>query len=359
MQSRTTKGRGAGYNPPNRFEELSVGPPPDDIAQYFEEPDIGQKVPTAYYLDNTRTILSKNDSPDLGFQFSINPYRGCEHGCIYCYARPSHEYLGFSSGVDFETKILVKLHAARLLEEEFQKPSWEPQSIMVSGNTDCYQPVERKLEITRQCLQTFLKYRNPLSMITKNALVQRDIDLLRELASLNLVCIVMSVTTLDNQLARIMEPRTSAPHKRLETIEMLAKNGIPVGVNASPIIPGLNDLEIPSILRAAAERGATSAGHTIVRLSYSIKDLFLDWLKRNLPDKAPKIINRIRDVRGGKLTDSDFGSRMSGEGVYADSIHQLFDSSCRRYHLNERRLELRTDRFKRHSPQLNFFPASP
>ncbi len=355
MHSGTIKGRGAGFNPPNRFEELHVGPPPEDLAQYFEEPDVERKVPTKFYLDSTKTILSKNDSPDLGFSFSINPYRGCEHGCIYCYARPSHEYLGFSSGIDFETKILVKLHAARLLEEEFQKPSWEPQVVAFSGNTDCYQPIERELEITRQCVQVFLKYRNPVGIITKNALILRDLDLLKELASLNLVCVTLSITTLDNHLARIMEPRTSAPHKRLETIEVLAKNGIPAGVNLAPVIPGLNDVEIPAILKAASEHGATFAGHTIVRLSYALKDLFVDWVKRHLPEKAPKIINRIRSVRGGKMSDSNFGKRMTGEGKLAESIHQLFDSSCKRYHLKEERIHLTTATFTRDFSQLEMF----
>lgn len=349
------KGRGAAFNPPNRFEKLSVGPPPADLAQYFEEPEEHRSIPTAYYIDNTKTILAYNDSPDLGFRYSINPYRGCEHGCIYCYARPSHEYLGFSSGIDFETKILVKLDAAKLLEDELLRPSWEPQAVAFSGNTDCYQPVERQLQITRQCVQVFLKYRNPFFMITKNALIQRDVDLLKALASRNLVFVVISVTTLDNHLARIMEPRTSAPHKRLETIEVLANNGIPVGVNAAPIIPGLNDSEIPAILKAAAERGATHAGHTMVRLSYALKDLFVDWLRRHFPDRASKTINRIREVRGGKLSDSEFGSRMTGEGEYADSIHQLFESSCTRYRLNEQHLHLTTSLFTRDPTQLRLF----
>lgn len=355
MNLHPIKGRSAAFNPPNRFETLSIGPPPADLAQYFEEPEEHRTIPTRYYIDNSKTILAHNDSPDLGFRYSINPYRGCEHGCIYCYARPSHEYLGFSSGIDFETKILVKTEAARLLAEEFSKPSWEPQVVAFSGNTDCYQPIERTLGITRQCIQVFLEHRNPFSMITKNALIQRDIDLLRELASMNLVFVLISVTTLDNHLSRIMEPRTSAPHKRLETIEVLAKSGIPVGVNAAPIIPGLNDVEIPAILKAAAERGALHAGFTIVRLSHALKDLFVDWVQRHIPEQAPKIINRIREVRSGKLSDSEFGTRMTGEGEYAESIHQLFDSSCKRYHLNEHRLHLTTSLFTRTPSQLGLF----
>jgi DNA repair photolyase len=343
------KGRGAGFNPPNRFEPYKLEPLEEPGPT--EEPDLH----TELFVDSTRSILAKNDSPDLPFTYSINPYRGCEHGCIYCYARPSHEYLGFSSGIDFETRILVKTEAAKLLAVEFSKPSWEPQVVVFSGNTDCYQPVERQLRITRQCVEVFLKYRNPFSMITKNALIQRDVDLLKELASMNLVFVIISVTTLDNHLSRIMEPRTSAPHKRLETIEVLAKNGIPVGVNAAPIIPGLNDAEIPAILKAAAERGATHAGHTIVRLSYALKDLFVDWVQRHFPEKAPKIINRIREVRGGKLSESEFGTRMTGEGEYADSIHQLFESSCKRYRLNEQRLHLTTSLFTRDPSQLRLF----
>jgi len=355
MNLRPVRGRGAVWNPPNRFEELSVGPPPADLAQYFEPPEEHPAVPTTYYVDNTRTILVPNDSPDLGFRYSINPYRGCEHGCIYCYARPSHEYLGFSSGIDFETKILVKTEAARLLDLELSKPSWEPQVVAFSGNTDCYQPVERQLQITRQCVQVLLMHRNPFSMITKNALIQRDLDLLKELASMNLVFVIISVTTLDRHLARVMEPRTSAPHKRLETIEVLAQNGIPVGVNVAPIIPGLNDVEIPEILKAAAERGATHAGHTMVRLSYALKDLFVEWLRRQFPEKASRILNRIRDVRGGKLSDSAFGSRMTGEGAYAESIHQLFESSCKRHHLNETRVQLTTSLFIRDPAQFRLF----
>jgi DNA repair photolyase len=355
MHLRAVKGRGAAENPPNRFEELSVGPPPEDIAQYFEEPEGIRTIPTKYYLDHTKTILARNDSPDLPFRYSLNPYRGCEHGCIYCYARPSHEYLGFSSGIDFETKILVKLRAAKLLEEELRKPSWKPQVVAFSGNTDCYQPVERQLHLTRQCIQVFLTYRNPFSVITKNALILRDIDLLKELASLHLVSVIISVTTLDRRLARIMEPRTSAPHKRLETIEVLAQNGIPVGVNVAPIIPGLNDAEIPAILNAAAERGATSAAHTLVRLPYALKELFVGWVQDHLPEKAPRILGRIRDVRAGNLSNSDFGKRMTGEGEYAEAIHQLFESTCRRLGLNENRFHLTTALFTRTPRQLDIF----
>lgn len=338
-------GRGAGFNPPNRFETLKVEAPPSDLADYFELPDPEQKVPTRFYRDHSQSILSKNDSPDLGFTYSINPYRGCEHGCVYCYARPSHEYLGFSSGLDFETKIMVKLEAPKLLEQEFSRKSWKPQVVVFSGNTDCYQPAERTLQITRHCLDVFAKFRNPVSVITKNALIRRDVDLLQELASRNLVFVIITITTLDQNLVKTMEPRTSTPAKRLETIEALASRGIPVGVNVAPIIPGLTDIEIPAILKEAAERGATHAGHTLVRLSYALKDLFLQWLQREYPEKASKVVSRLRSIRGGKLSESEFRKRMEGEGEIASAIQQLFNSACAKNHLNEQRLELSSTEF--------------
>lgn len=341
------KGRASGFNPPNRFEELHVGQPPEDLARYFEIPDTERTILTKYYFDHTKTILARNDSPDIGFTYSLNPYRGCEHGCIYCYARPSHEYLGFSAGLDFETNILVKTNAPTLLEEQFNAPSWKPDVVVCSGNTDCYQPVERKLGITRQCLEVFHRFRNPVAIITKNALVQRDIDLLRELTHFNLVVVVVSITSLNPDLIRRMEPRTSTPVKRLETIEVLAKNGIPVGVNAAPIIPGLTDAEMPAILKAAAERGARFAGHTIVRLPLAVKDLFVEWVNREMPQSAEKILNRIRSVREGKLTNSEFGKRMTGEGPIAGAIEQLFDLHCRRLGLNTTKLRLSTEHFRR------------
>jgi DNA repair photolyase len=347
MTQHTMTGRGAGFNPPNRFEELKLEKAPDDLAQYFEDPDPEHNVLTKFYIDHTRSILAKNDSPDLGFTYSLNPYRGCEHGCIYCYARPTHEYLGFSAGLDFETKIMVKPDAARLLEKQFRSEAWEPQVVLFSGNTDCYQPIERKLGITRQCLHVFLKYRNPVSIITKNALTERDIDILKELASLNLVFVIITITTLDPELARRMEPRTSTPAKRLDTIGLLATNGIPTGVNIGPVIPGLNDVEIPMILNGAAERGARYASYTLVRLPMAVKDLFIEWLGRTLPDQAPRILNRIRSVRGGQLTCSEFGKRLKGEGKIADVIGQLFQTSRRQFRLNEQEFTLSTEQFRR------------
>lgn len=339
------RGRAAGFNPPNRYESIAVGRVEDDLAEYFVDSEPDRNILTKFYIDHTKSILVKNSSPDIPFTYSLNPYRGCEHGCIYCYARPTHEYLGFSSGLDFETKIMVKHDAHVLLEKQFRSRNWKPQVVMLSGDTDCYQPIERTLGITRRCLQIFLQYRNPISIVTKNALLQRDVDILKELASLDLVLVTISITSLNADLIRTMEPRTSVPTKRLETIEVLANAGIPVGVNACPIIPALNDEEIPAILCEAAGRGARFAGYTIVRLPHAVKDLFVEWLKRELPDRALAILNRIRSVRNGDLTCSDFGKRMNGEGQVAETIEQLFQASCRRYHLNETKAVLSTDRF--------------
>lgn len=352
MDKKAVKSRGAGYNPQNRFEELYVDYFDENLEETYNEEK--RSVPTTFFKDTTKTILAKNDSPDIGFTYSINPYRGCEHGCIYCYARPSHEYLGFSSGIDFETKIMVKLDAAKLLEETFRKKSWVPQCIMFSGNTDCYQPAERKLLLTRECLKVFLKYRNPCAMITKNALITRDIDILKEMAELKLVSAAVSMTTLKRPLSRKMEPRTSVPSQRLETIQKLSEANIPVGVLAAPIIPGLNDEEIPAILKAAYEHGAKSAGMVLLRLPYAIKDLFLDWLKRNYPEKASKIISRIKDTRGGKLNSHEFGTRMRGEGEIAESIRQLFKASCKKLGLNKTKVHLTTEHF-RSDPEITQF----
>ena len=347
MTRTTATGRGASFNPKNRFEFLAIEKAPEGFAEYFEDPEEGRNVLTKFYVDHSRSILAKNDSPDLGFTYSVNPYRGCEHGCIYCYARPTHEYLGFSSGFDFETKIMVKPDAARLLHEQFNRSSWRPQTVMLSGDTDCYQPIEKKLHITRRCLEVFLHHRNPVSVVTKNALILRDVDILKELASLNLVVVTISITSLNHDLIRTMEPRTSIPAKRLETIAVLSEQGIPVGVNACPIIPGLNDVEIPSILEESSNRGARAAAYTIVRLPHTVQDLFLDWLRRELPERALTILHRLRDVRKGNLTCSDFGIRLNGEGQIAGTIEQLFQSSCRRFHLNETALSLSTGQFRR------------
>jgi len=330
--TRTFKGRSAGFNPANRFDRLHAEPDRDSQ----DDEAILPRVPTQYLRDHSKSIFSKNDSPDIPFTISINPYRGCEHGCIYCYARPSHEYLGLSSGLDFETKIFVKHDAAKLLEKEFNKPTWVPEAICISGNTDCYQPVERKLEITRSLLQTLLKYRNPVRLITKNYLVTRDVDILKELASLNLAGVMISLTTLDAELAHRMEPRTSTPKRRLAAIDMLAKNGIPVGVMAAPVIPALNDHELPEILRQASESGATSAGYTVVRLTWSLKELFQDWLEREMPDKAKKVIHAIQEIHGGELNSIEWHRRHSGVGEVAGHIAHVFQMFASKYGLTKK-----------------------
>jgi DNA repair photolyase len=337
------KGRSTAFNPPNRFEQTHLEP----IAVDMQYEDDAPPLATQFFRDTSHSILARNSSPDLPFTFSLNPYRGCEHGCIYCYARPSHEYLGFSAGLDFESKIMVKLDAADLLEQTFRKKSWEPQIVALSGNTDCYQPAERKLLLTRRCLEVFLKYRNPVGIVTKNALILRDADILGEMAKLDLVHVMISVTSLDAELIRKMEPRTSTPVNRLRTLEELARRGIPVGVNVAPIIPGLTDEEIPAILKAAANHGAHAASYILVRLPGAVEPLFLDWLQRTLPDRAAKVINRIRDTRQGKMSDSRFGKRMKGEGEIARAIHDLFAVSAQRYNLARTWPPLRTDVFVR------------
>lgn len=352
------KGRGAQINPVNRFEKISLDYDEFSPDIYEDEEIPEQKLPTIFLKDESKSIIAKNDSYDVGFSYSINPYRGCEHGCVYCYARPTHEYLGFSSGIDFETKIMVKENASQLLEETFKKRSYKPDLIVLSGNTDCYQPIEKKLKLTRGILQTCLNYRNPVSIITKNALVTRDIDILKQLAELNLTSVTLSITSLNNDLISKLEPRTSRPERKLKAIEELVKNNIPVGINIAPVIPGLNDEEIPQILKEASARGATSAGHIMLRLPYAIKDLFVDWLNKHYPGKAGKIINRIMDVRGGKLSSSEWGKRFTGEGEIAEAIHNLFHISCEKYGLNKTHVKLTTSLFRHEfSNQINLFDA--
>jgi DNA repair photolyase len=340
-------GRGAGFNPPNRFERLHVEP--------LDEVEPGAHPPTEFFIDSSKSILAKNDSPDVPFTYSINPYRGCEHGCIYCYARAGHEYLGFSAGIDFESKIVVKRDAAELLHKEFLKKSWEPQVVALSGATDPYQPGERRLELTRKCLEVFLKFRNPVSIITKSHLITRDLDLLTALSARNLVEVVLSITTLDTGLAGILEPRASTPARRLEAVKVLSGAGIPTGVNVAPLIPGLTDEELPAILREAAACGAESACYILVRLPFSVKDLFLDWLRRNLPERAPKIVGRLREVRAGELSASDFVTRKQGQGKMAETIHNMFDVFCRRYGLSRSARTLSTAHFTRDFRQLRMF----
>ena len=344
------KGRGASKNPANRFEQIHLA----ELDENFDEPRPDPR--TRYLHDRSRSIISFNDSPDVGFSAGINPYRGCEHGCIYCYARPTHEYLGFSSGLDFETQILVKEDAPKLLRQTLSNPRWQPQVLALSGNTDCYQPVEKKLQITRRCLEVLAEFGNPVAIITKNRLITRDIDFLQKLAAIQAVNVYISVTSLDTGLCSRMEPRTSRPPQRLEAIRQLKESGIPVGVLVAPVIPGLNDHEIPSILQAAAEAGAMYAGYVMLRLPYGVKDLFVQWLKEHEPLKAEKILNRIRSVRGGKLNEASFGKRMSGAGIFADSVKSLFTVARRRYGLNSLAPELSVHHFHRApSDQMELF----
>ncbi len=357
MNNEKSRGRGAQFNPKNRFERLNIESFNDDeFDGFYSENNINRKVPTQYFKDNSKTVVSVNDSEDIDFNYSFNPYRGCEHGCIYCYARPSHEFLGFSSGLDFETKIMVKEDAHKLLEKELKKNSYKPDIIIFSGNTDCYQPIESKLNLTRKALEVCLKYRNPVGLITKNALVQRDIDILKEMSKEDLISVTITITSLDKSLISKMEPRTSIPTKRLETIRKLAENKIPVGVNVAPVIPGLNDKEIPSILKAASEMGAEYAGFILLRLPYTVKDILINWLINEFPQRANKIINRIKDIRGGKLNNSEFGKRFSGEGEYAETIKSLFLMSCKKYGLNKRDYRLSIEGFrKKANEQLEMF----
>lgn len=339
------RGRGAAGNPKNRFEEIEVAADP-------EAPEDGASAPeTRFYRDDSKSVIATNDSPDVGFAASLNPYRGCEHGCSYCYARPTHEYLGFSAGLDFETRIMVKRDAAALLRRELESKRWTPQVVALSGVTDCYQPVERRLRLTRACLEVFAEFRNPVVVVTKNHLVTRDIDLLLELAKHRAAAVSVSITTLDGGLARAMEPRASAPRRRIAAVAALASAGVPVGVMIAPVIPGLTEHEIPAILSAARQAGATQAGHVMLRLPFGVKELFDRWLERHAPGKRKKVLNRIREIRGGRLNDPSFGSRMSGEGPIADQIRQLFTATCLRLGLPERGPALSTDAFRRPGPQ--------
>jgi DNA repair photolyase len=321
------KGRGAQIRTGNKFLKNEYV---TDHVEGLDEPLLSAPTTQIFY-ENPKKIVNKVTSPDLAMMYSVNAYQGCEHGCIYCYARNTHEYWGFSAGLDFESKIIVKKNAPQLLERAILHPDWQAVPISVSGNTDCYQPLERKMEITRNMLKVFARYRHPVGMITKNSLITRDIDLLSDLAKDNLVHVYISITTLNEDLRRKMEPRTACGLKRLQTVEALTKAGVPVGIMTAPIIPGLNHHEIPTIIKAANEHGALSAGMTVVRLNGSIGNIFEDWLRKNFPDRFDKVWNQICSMHGGNVNDSDFGRRMTGEGNIAESIHQLFRASKRKY----------------------------
>lgn len=342
-------GRGAGVNPPNRFERLHVEVDPEC------EPDERPHPRTEFYFDRTDSLLTKNDSPDVGFAYGLNAYRGCEHGCAYCFARPYHEYLGWSSGLDFETKIMVKLRAPALLRAELSKPRWQAQPIAMSGATDCYQPAERQFRLTRQILEVCAELRHPIFIITKNALVTRDLDVLTELARFQCVGVHVSVTSLDTDLAGKLEPRASRPQARLRAIRELSAAGIPVGVMAAPMIPGLTDHELPAILEAAAEAGAKRAGYVLMRLPFAVKDVFTRWLDDHAPGKKARILDRMKALHGGKLYQSDWGKRMTGEGVFAEQLRTMFDVTARRAGLNQEHFTLSTEHFRKPGEQLALF----
>ncbi len=325
--SRPQTGRGTGWNPKNRFEKLEYVP---DSSDEPDPDDAPPPVRTQLFRDHTQTILSRNKSPDVGFDVSLNPYRGCEHGCAYCYARPTHEYLGWSSGLDFESRILVKEDAPELLRKALSSKRWKPETLSLSSVTDCYQPIERRLKITRRCLAVLVAFRNPVSVITKNHLITRYADLLGELARRHAAEVNISITTLDPALAKALEPRASPPARRLAAIRELTAAGIPVRVMVAPVIPGLNDHEIPSIIAAAAEAGARDAMYVALRLPWAVADLMQRWLDEHYPGHKAKILERIRDLRGGRLDDPRFGSRMRGQGIYADTMRRLFIVAVRK-----------------------------
>lgn len=341
----TPHGRGSGLRPQNRFDSVHSIP---DYAEFEDDPDFAQqRVSTVFIADHAKSIVSENDSPDIPFRYSVNPYRGCEHGCSYCYARPYHEYLGLNAGIDFESRIFVKHTAAQLLKNWLARDAWIPDRIVFSGVTDCYQPCERKFELTRQCLQVCVDSRQPVSIITKNALVVRDLDLLSQLARWNCIHVNISLTTLDRKLGRSLEPRTSSPEARLRAIRDLSAAGIPVRVMTAPIIPGLNDSELPSLLEAAAQAGARHASFTMLRLPLTVEPVFLDWLERSEPLKRDRIVALVKSVRGGELNSAVFGERMRGTGQIADQIRQAFTLFARKHGLDQPLPRLETSHFLR------------
>lgn len=332
------RGRGAFGNTGQRFSELQLE---------YDPGEAPVRVPTKFYRDHSSSVISRNTSPDLPFEASLNPYRGCEHGCAYCYARPTHDYLGWSAGIDFESRIMVKIDAPALLRQEFAKPGYKPVKIVLSGVTDCYQPAEKTLRITRGCLEVLAECRHPVSIVTKNHLVTRDIDLLAELARYDATVVMLSLTTLDPALAHKLEPRASGPKQRLEAIRQLRAAGIPAGVMTAPVIPGLNDSELPALLEAAGEAGAIFAGYTVARLPFSVKEVFSAWLDEHFPGHKDKILGRLEQMQGTTLSHPDFGKRLRGEGVWADQIAALFRAGVRRAGIPQKRAELSAGRFRR------------
>ncbi len=345
------KGRGAYLNPPNRFIPVYYEKETDSMGD--EEPSSG----TEFYRDESRTVITYNESPDLGFNAGLNPYRGCEHGCVYCYARPTHEYFGFSSGLDFETKIMVKEKAPELLKKELSSRRWVPQVVHMSGVTDPYQPVERYMKITRRCLEVFLEFKNPVAIVTKNYSILRDVDILKKLAEMNLVSVCISITTIDEELRRKLEPRTVTAERRFEAVSVLSHSKIPVGVLISPIIPSLNDDEIPEILKRAKEAGAYFAWYSLLRLPYKVKEIFIAWLRENYPLREKKILNKIRGVHNGKLCSSEFFTRFSGRGQYAELFEGLFIAFMKKTGFVNHYPDLRTDLFTVPKGQMRLFKS--
>ncbi len=338
------KGRGAVTNPSSRFERFRYEPIPP--MPPTEDDDPFPPLETTIIPEKTRNIIARNDSPDVGFDRSINPYKGCEHGCIYCFARPTHAFLGLSPGLDFETKIFSKPDAAALLRDALARPGYRAETLALGANTDPYQPVERELRITRSVLEVLHEHRHPVGIITKSALVVRDIDLLTALAADDLVCVNFSITSLEPSLARTMEPRAATPERRLEAMRTLAAAGVPVGVLASPMIPALNDSELERILEASAAAGARWASYILVRLPHEVKDLFVEWLQTHYPQRASHVLALLREMRGGKLYDSEFGTRMRGTGALAELLKTRFQVACRRLGLNADRPALDASRFR-------------
>lgn len=338
------KGKGAQINVPNKYlkHELSM----KDM-DGLDEALLSETPKMQVFYETPKKIISTNASPDLAFSSSINPYQGCEHGCVYCYARNTHEYWGFSAGLDFESKIIVKPDAPKLLEREFLKAGYKPRVIMLSGNTDCYQPIERKLRITRSLLKVFNKYQHPVGIITKNTLIERDLDLLKDLSRKNLVSVIFSITSLDEKVRRLLEPRTASAVKKLKAIELLSTHNIPVGIMNAPIIPGLNHHETPSILKLAANAGARFASYTVVRLNGQISKIFKDWLEKSFPGKASKVWHLVQELHDGNVNDSEFGRRIKGEGKIAEVIRDLFSVSHRKYFDSSDFPELSTHHFRR------------
>ena len=350
------KGRGAQLNAPNRFFELHHEMR-DDFLEFCQKEGENHDNNKTHYLEVfPKTIVNKVTSPDVGMQYSMNPYQGCEHGCVYCYARNTHEFWGYSAGLDFERRILVKKDAPKLLEQHLKKKNWKAQTIVMSGNTDCYQPAEQKFRITRQCLEIFLKYKHPVGIITKNSRILEDLDLLKALAEDHLIAGNISITSLSENTRRLLEPRTATTKKRLETVKALTEHGIPVNVMIAPIIPSINSHEILPLAKAASEHGAVSIGHTIVRLNGAIGEIFTDLIKKTMPDRAEKVLHQIENCHGGTLNDSRYGTRMRGEGKIAEQLNDLVKLARQKYFKGKPMPKLNTHLHEKHkNGQLKLF----